>query len=275
MVSVRAHLVGVYSGKGNGGGLWLFRGDLIPPFAHQLRQSSLTSRIVKMAEVAASINDGRTHLLLAATGSVATIKLPLIISSFERHPNLSIRVILTKSAAHFLAGQSPEQPTVESLSSLPHVDGVYRDEDEWAVPWTREASILHIELRRWAHLLAIVPLSANVLAKMTGGLCDDLLTTVIRAWDTGTPESRGPPILVAPAMNSMMWTHPLTSKQLSILENEWWWVEILPAQSKTLACGDTGQGGMCEWKKVVSVIEERLELSRVYHRRNLISTDAV
>lgn len=227
------------------------------------------------AEVAASINDGRTHLLLAATGSVATIKLPLIISSFEKHPNLSIRVILTKSAAHFLAGQSPEQPTVESLFSLPNVDGVYRDEDEWVVPWTREASILHIELRRWAHLLAIVPLSANVLAKMTGGLCDDLLTTVIRAWDTGTPESRGPPILVAPAMNSMMWTHPLTSKQLSILENEWWWVDILPAQSKTLACGDTGQGGMCEWKKVVSVIEERLELSRVYRRRNLISTDAV
>ncbi|ODM17089.1 hypothetical protein SI65_07488 [Aspergillus cristatus] len=226
-------------------------------------------------EVAASINDGKTHLLLAATGSVATIKLPLIISSFERHPNLSIRVIVTKSAAHFLAGQSPEQPTVESLSSLPNVDGVHRDEDEWVVPWTREANILHIELRRWAHLLAIVPLSANVLAKMTGGLCDDLLTTVIRAWNTGTPESRGPPILVAPAMNSMMWIHPLTSKQLSILENEWWWVEILPAQSKTLACGDTGQGGMCDWKRIVSMIEERLELTRVYHRRNLISTDAV
>lgn len=205
------------------------------------------------AAVAAAIDDGKTHLLLAATGSVATIKLPLIISSLGKHPNISIRVILTKSAAKFLAGQSPEQPTVASLASLPNVDSIHHDEDEWVVPWTREASILHIELRRWAHLLAITPMSANVLAKMTGGLCDDLLTTVVRAWDT----SREPTIFVAPAMNSMMWTHPLTAKQLAILK-EWWWVEVLPPQSKTLACGDTGQGGMCDWRKVVGMIEKRL-----------------
>lgn len=212
------------------------------------------------AAVAAAIDDDKTHLLLAATGSVATIKLPLIISAFEKHPNLSIRVILTKSAAKFLAGQSPEQPTVDSLASLPNVDSIHQDEDEWVVPWTREASILHIELRRWAHLLTIVPMSANVLAKMTGGLCDDLLTTVIRAWDTGSSSSNGPTIFVAPAMNSIMWTHPLTAKQIAILEEEWWWVEVLPPQSKTLACGDTGQGGMCDWKKIVAAIETRLGL---------------
>lgn len=211
--------------------------------------------------VASAIDDGKTHLLLAATGSVATIKLPLIIAFFEKHPNLSIRVIITKSAAKFLAGQSTEQPTVESLSSLPNVDSVHQDDDEWAVPWTREANILHIELRRWAHLLAIVPMSANVLAKMTGGLCNDLLTTVIRAWDTSVSNAREPTILVAPAMNSMMWTHPLTAKQLAILKEEWWWVEVLPPQSKTLACGDTGQGGMCDWKMVVGVIERRLGLT--------------
>ncbi len=51
-------------------------------------------------------------------------KLPLIISSFENHSNLSIRVILTKSAANFLTGQSPEQPTVASLALLPNVDSV-------------------------------------------------------------------------------------------------------------------------------------------------------
>ena len=211
------------------------------------------------AAVAAAIDDGKTHLLLAATGSVATIKLPLIISSLGKHPNLSIRLILTKSAAKFLAGQSPEQPTVASLASLPNVDSIHHDEDEWVVPWTREASILHIELRRWAHLLAITPMSANVLAKMTGGLCDDLLTTVVRAWDTSSSSnSTGPTIFVAPAMNSMMWTHPLTAKQLAILDDEWWWVEVLPPQSKALACGDTGQGGMCDWRKVVGIIEKRL-----------------
>jgi phosphopantothenoylcysteine decarboxylase len=61
------------------------------------------------------------------------------------------------------------------------VDGVYLDEDEWSQPWTRHSEILHIELRRWAHLLAIIPMSANLLGKVTGGLCDDLLGNVIRA----------------------------------------------------------------------------------------------
>jgi phosphopantothenoylcysteine decarboxylase len=79
---------------------------------------------------------------------VATIKLPLIISSFSKQPNLSIRVVLTKNAAAFLAGQSPEQPTVASMASMANVDGVYLDEDEWSPSWKRGSNILHIELRR-------------------------------------------------------------------------------------------------------------------------------
>ncbi|PGH12905.1 hypothetical protein AJ79_04005 [Helicocarpus griseus UAMH5409] len=211
--------------------------------------------------VAAAIPDGKTHLLLAASGSVATIKLPQIITALKDYPNLSIRVILTKSATHFLAGQSEEQPTVASLALLPNVDSVHRDEDEWVEPWTRNASILHIELRRWAHLLAIVPMSADLLAKVTGGLCDDLLTNVVRAWDVDTSNPKRRLIIVAPSMNSMMWTHPLTAKQLAVLKDEWKWFEVLPPQIKTLACGDTGQGGMCDWNEIVRVIEKRLDVA--------------
>lgn len=213
------------------------------------------------AAVAAAINDGKTHLLLGASGSVAVIKLPLIISSLANHPNLSIRVILTKSATHFLAGQSPEQPTVASLSFLPNVDSVHQDEDEWIEPWKRDAKILHIELRRWAHLLAIVPMSANLLAKVTGGLCDDLLTNVIRAWDIDSSNPKRATIIAAPSMNSMMWAHPLTAKQIAILNDEWGWFEVLPPEVKTLACGDIGQGGMYDWNKIVTVIEKRLALT--------------
>lgn len=205
------------------------------------------------AVISDAISDGKKHLLLAASGSVATIKLPLIIASFETHSNLSIRVILTKAASHFLAGQSPEQPTVSSLSSLPNVDGVHLDEDEWTDPWTRNSNILHIELRRWAHLLAIVPMSANLLAKVTGGLCDDLLTNVIRAWDVTRA------IIAAPAMNQMMWDNPVTAKQVAILTDEWTWFDILmPQVMKELACGDVGRGAMCDWREIVTVIEKRL-----------------
>lgn len=207
---------------------------------------------VPAAVVSDAINDSKKHLLLAASGSVATIKLPLIIYSFKNHPNLSIRVIVTKAATQFLAGQSPEQPTISSLALFPNVDAIYFDEDEWIEPWTRHSKILHIELRRWAHLLAIVPMSANLLAKVTGGLCDDLLTNVIRAWDVKRA------IIAAPAMNQMMWQSPITAKQLTTLAEEWDWFEILSPQVKELACGDVGPGAMCDWHEIVAVIEERL-----------------
>ena len=76
-------------------------------------------------------------------------------------------------------------------------------------------------------------------------------------------------IVVAPAMNASMWTHPITAKQIRVLEEEWGvdginpaegWFEVLRPQVKTLACGDVGQGGMCDWKEIFSVIEERLHL---------------
>lgn len=106
------------------------------------------------------------------SGSVATIKLPLIIPALQHHSNLSIRVILTRSAAHFLNGQSPEQPTIATLASLPSVEAVYQDNDEMAESWIRGSGILHINLRKWAHILVVAPLSANTLAKIVNGTCD-------------------------------------------------------------------------------------------------------
>lgn len=250
------------------------------------------------AEVAASLNDGKTHLILAASGSVATIKLPLIAAAFSKVPNMSIRVILTPNAAQFLQGQAAEQPPVDSASlrGLPNVDAVYvGDADEWHPPWTRGAPILHIELRRWAHILVVAPMSANLLAKIANGLCDTLLTSVIRAWETDP--AVGKRILVAPSMNTAMWNHPLTSRQLSTLRESWGvkparlavsrddeysnaeeeenkeeegeddtpgWYEILVPQSKALACGDVGQGGMADWRDIVLVIRDRLSLSPEY-----------
>ena len=227
--------------------------------------------------VASSLNDGKSHLLIAATGSVAVIKLPSIISSLAHHPNLSIRVILTSSALRFFTGASAEQPSISDLASLPNVAAIYTDEDEWSAPWSRGSNILHIELRRWADIMVIAPLSANTLAKVVNGMADNLVTSVIRAWDVTPAESTDNEvkrrmvrrrIAVAPAMNVAMWLHPITAKQIRVLEEEWGvsgkgnegWFEVLWPQKKILACGDVGQGGMCEVEKIVHVIEERLLL---------------
>lgn len=166
-----------------------------------------------LADLTAARADGKAHLLLAASGSVATIKLPQVAAALlARHgpARLSVRLVLTAAAARFLAGQSPEQPPLASLLAIPGVDAIYLDDDEWgrgaAVGpegvWTRGAAVLHIELRRWADVMAVVPLSANTLAKVVGGICDNLLTSVVRAWDAdGRIDGRRKRILVAPAMN--------------------------------------------------------------------------
>jgi len=230
-------------------------------------------------------NDGKHHLLLAASGSVATIKIPNILNALSSHPNLSIRLVLTKSASNFLAGQSAEQPRIETLRRIQNVEGIYLDEEEWHHPWKRGHPILHIELRRWAHMLVIAPLSANTLAKITSGFCDNLLTSVVRAWDPtgqledstqGGGQARAKKrIIVAPAMNTAMWKHPISKKQIKVLEEDWGvceesvdldgedddgWFEVLRPQEKELACGDVGDGAMKDWKQIVEVIEKRLGL---------------
>lgn len=221
-------------------------------------------------------NDNKAHVLLAATGSVASIKLPNLIESLAAHDNVSIRIILTASASKFFTGQSAEQPTVHQLRSFRNVEGIYFDEDEWKKPWSRGMGILHIELRRWADLLLVAPLSANTLAKMTAGFSDNLLLSVIRAWDiSGSSDDKRvrPRIFVAPAMNTAMWMHPITSKQIAILEDEWGykgenspgWVTVIRPMSKTLACGDVGDGAMEDWKKITSIVEDFI--SRLYNNR--------
>ncbi|WPH03740.1 phosphopantothenoylcysteine decarboxylase [Acrodontium crateriforme] len=224
-------------------------------------------------------NDGKQHLLLAATGSVATIKLPNILKALSDHPNLSIRVLLTESAAKFLEDQAAEQPSLAKIAKIPNVDAIYRDFDEWSKPWVRGDTILHIELRRWADLMVVAPLSANSMAKLANGITDNLFSSVVRAWDAtglidpprpgvtrpyGDADKKG--IIVAPAMNTAMWSHPATAKHLRVLEEEWGvkeggWIEVLRPVEKELACGDTGSGAMRDWQAIVTTIKERLSLS--------------
>ncbi|KJX95977.1 hypothetical protein TI39_contig851g00008 [Zymoseptoria brevis] len=240
-------------------------------------------------------HDNRPHLLLSCTGSVATIKLPLILSYLSStHPNLSIRLILSQTSLSFLRGQSAENPTPRTLlDTIPTLEAIYLDSDEWLRPWVRGDPILHIELRRWADLMVIAPLSANAMAGLCAGFSDSLILSVARAWDgTGTIDveregvewpypARYPPlstgrddggrkkgIIVCPAMNTAMWNHFATREHMAKLEGEWnvrnegGWVEVLRPVEKNLACGDVGSGAMREWREICGVVEERLGLKR-------------
>src|SRR3954471_10525221 len=135
------------------------------------------------------------RVLLGGTGSVAAIKVPFLAEDLRRAGH-EVRIVATKASTYFF--------DVSPLREITNLDA-----DEWpGERYGRGDSVLHIELRRWAELFLVAPLDANTLAKMAFGLSDNCLTCVYRAWE---PER---PIVLAPAMNTLMWRHPLTARHL-------------------------------------------------------------
>ncbi|XP_059178083.1 phosphopantothenoylcysteine decarboxylase-like [Physella acuta] len=175
------------------------------------------------------------HILIGCTGSVASIKVPILVRALLEHfPQSEIRVVSTEHAQHFFTKEDIPVP-------------VLTERDEWET-WSKiQDPVLHIELRKWADLLLIAPLDANTLAKIANGICDNLLTCIVRAWDNQRP------LLFAPAMNTYMYEHPLTSSHILSLKSLGY-IEI-PSISKKLACGDTGYGAMAEVSTLVSAVE--------------------
>ena len=133
----------------------------------------------------------------------------------------------------------------------------YSDADEWR-DYGRVGvdPVLHIELRKWADVLVIAPCTANTLAKLAGGLADNLLTCVARAWEFGEGGRVAKPFLLAPAMNTCMWEHPVTAQHLGTLQG--WGVQVIPPIEKVLACGDKGVGAMAEVDTLVAAIKRAL-----------------
>ncbi|KAL6771442.1 COAC1 [Auxenochlorella protothecoides x Auxenochlorella symbiontica] len=168
----------------------------------------------------------RPRVLLAVTGSVAAIKTAQLATCLLAFAE--VKVAVTRGARAFLEGL--ELPG----SCLPLLD----DEGEWRAWHGVGDPVLHIELRRWADVLIIAPLSANTLAKLAAGLCDNLVTCVARAWDFRKP------VLLAPAMNTLMWDSPFTARHMHACAGLG--MHSIGPIAKRLACGDDGTGAMAE-----------------------------
>ena len=177
------------------------------------------------------------NILVGASGSVAAIRVPRLVKLLlEKEAN--VKVVATEPAMNF----------IENEELLPEQIQVLKDKDEWQT-WNRISDpILHIELRNWADLFVIAPLSANTMAKLANGICDNLLTCIARAWSFNDEK----PLVVAPAMNTAMWLHPITDQQIQQLEK--FGVCIIHPISKKLACGDVGLGAMAEGNAIVRFI---------------------
>ncbi|KAM4676101.1 phosphopantothenoylcysteine decarboxylase isoform 1-T1 [Discoglossus pictus] len=177
------------------------------------------------------------HVLIGVTGSVAALKLPLLVSGLLQIPGVEVLVVSTERAKHFYSKQDIAVP-------------LYSDQEEWELWTQRSDPVLHIELRRWADLMLLAPLDANTLGKVSGGICDNLLTCVVRAWDLKKP------LLFCPAMNTAMWNHPITAQQIAQLCS-FGYTEI-PCIAKKLMCGDEGLGAMAEVDTILDKVKEVL-----------------
>lgn len=163
------------------------------------------------------------NILVGVSGSVAAIKIPEILEGLSGLENCHVKMVVTEHSRHFLP---PDLTTPGTICHGGSLESVLTDEDEWSSWKQRGDPVLHIELRKWADIAIIAPLSANSLAKLSNGIADNLLTSVMRAWDFSKP------CLIAPAMNTAMWEHPATNQQLNILQS--WGYTIIPPISKTL-----------------------------------------
>jgi phosphopantothenoylcysteine decarboxylase/phosphopantothenate--cysteine ligase len=162
------------------------------------------------------LNDRR--LLLIISGGIAAYKSLELIRRL-RDRGAAVRCILTAAAQHFVTPLS-----VASLSE----NKVYAD--LWSL--TDESEMGHIRLSREADLIVVAPATADLLARMAAGLADDLASATLLATDK--------PVLVAPAMNVMMWHHPATQANIALLEARG--IRRIGPNAGALADGETGMG---------------------------------
>ena len=190
-------------------------------------------------------------ILLGVTGSVAAVLAAKLIKGLQELGE--VRVVFTDSGKYFVDHDIKAQQAFHAIAGS--LD-FYTDEDEWTNIYAVGDPIKHIELRKWADVLVLAPLSANTLAKVTHGICDNLLTSVVRAWDDSKP------VVVAPSMNTMMWDNDITKKQINDLVVRRW--TVVDPVEKTLACGDTGVGAMAPISSIVNGVKYALTCSDAF-----------
>jgi phosphopantothenoylcysteine decarboxylase/phosphopantothenate--cysteine ligase len=174
------------------------------------------------------------RILLILSGGIAAYK-ALELVRLLRKDGIAVRAVLTEAAQQFV--------TPLSLGTLTE-DNVYTD----LFDLKDEREIGHIQLSRQADLVVVAPATANILAKMAGGIADDLATTLLLATDK--------PVLAAPAMNVRMWLHPATQRNIAQLRADG--VTIMEPDEGDMACGEYGPGRLPEPEAILASIRAML-----------------
>lgn len=183
-------------------------------------------------------------IIVGITGSIAAYKAALLVRLLRKH-DAEVRVVMTEAAKEFVG-----ELTFSNLSQNAVFSGL------WDGTWTE-----HVHLGGWADLMVVAPATANTLAKMAHGICDNALTAVFL--------SAKCPVLVAPAMDADMYQHPSTLRNLRQLQADG--ISVLDAETGFLASGLTGPGRMAEPEDILEAIARALTPKPLAGKKVLIS----
>lgn len=186
-------------------------------------------------------------ILLGITGGIAAYKISYLIRDFIKN-EAEVQVILTPDAKDFV---SPL--TLSTLSKKP----VYSDFTTQSGEWNN-----HVNLALWADVMLIAPCTANTLAKMVNGICDNLLIA--------TYLSTKCPIFIAPAMDLDMYTHPSTERNLDLAKK--YNHHIIPAEEGELASGLFGKGRMTEPKTILKHLQNFFKQNQFLKGKHILVT---
>lgn len=186
-------------------------------------------------------------VVLGVTGGIAAYKSAEIASQLKKQGH-DVYVIMTKHATEFIAPL-----TFETLTNHPVVVDMFTRETPWEVE--------HIALAKRADVFLVAPASANFLGKYANGIADDMLTTTVLATKA--------PVVLAPAMNTNMWSNAIVQKNVEALKS--FGVSMVGPGSGFLACGDLGQGRMSEPEEIVEAVHDALAQKDLNGKRILVT----
>ena len=188
------------------------------------------------------------RILLIIGGGIAAYKCLELIRRY-REAGASVTPVMTQAAAEFV--------TPLSVSALAG-QKVYRD----LFDLTDEAEMGHIQLSRAADLVVVAPATADLMAKMAGGLAGDLASTLLMATDKR--------VLIAPAMNVRMWQHPATRRNRATLDADG--VLVVGPNDGEMACGEYGPGRMAEPAEILAATAAALGAGPLAGRHVLVTS---
>ena len=190
-----------------------------------------------------------TEIVVGVTGSIACYKTCDLVSALRKDPGIRVQVVMTREAVQFVTPL-----TFQTLSGNKVYTDVFEAPEEW--------DLLHTSLSAQANLILVSPATLNLIGKLASGICDDLLTCTLFASKA--------PVILAPAMNTRMYEHPVTRENIARLKKLRY--EFVGPARGELACREVGLGHIADNQEILAAVRLRLKESAPgasAHRRRI------